>query len=121
MSQLDRQTGMMDGGANVARRYGAAINEWEAHSNNLQSKLRAATEQADNMAKQRLFAQAQLEGRTAVMQAMKNELARVCPNSPLLREDSTRKNIAGEAMAKFLLPHGYHYDKDSESVIKISP
>lgn len=125
MSLYDRQQGTFDGvaiGAGAtARRYGAAINEWEAHANHLQGKLQHATSEAEDLAKQRLFAQAQIAGLNALLQAFKDELARVSPASPLLKDDGTRKNISGTAMAKVLQAHGYHYDKKTERVTKITP
>lgn len=125
MGYDDRQQGMFDGvaiGAGAtARRYGAAIDEWEAHANHLQGKLQHATSEAEDLAKQRLFAQAQIAGLNALLQAFKDELARANPNSPLLRDDGTRKNISGDAMAKLLQANGYHYDKKTERVTKVSP
>lgn len=119
MSLLDYQQGAAAGAAGV-RRANAAIDQWEAHSNRLEAKLRAATQAAEELAKQRLFAQAQLEGRTALMEALKNELARLCPNSPLLQDESARKNINGQAMARFLRLHDYDYDIATEMVKKVS-
>lgn len=120
MNFWDRQIGAMDGAAATARNYERAIDQWENHSNQLEAKLRAATQNAEELAKQRLYAQAQLEGRTALMEALKNELARLCPNSPLLQDERARKNITGQAMAKFLRPHGYDYDITTEMVKKAS-
>ncbi len=121
MSFLDRQQGVMDGAASTARRYGAAIDQWEAHAERLQGRLQAATNQADELAKQRIFALAQVEGQTALVRALKHELARACPNSPLLREDGTRRNIQRAAMAEFLKKHGYSYDPNTTEVQKIAP
>lgn len=125
MSGYDRQQGTLDGvalGANAtARRYGAAIDEWEAHANRLQGKLRAASDEAETLAKQRLFAQAQIAGLNALVQALKDELARANPASPLLRDEDARKNISGKAMAKLLHENGYHYDKNTSRVTKIAP
>lgn len=121
MSFLDRQQGMLDGSSATARNYGAAIDQWEEHSNRLEGKLRAATQNAEELAKQRLFAQAQLEGQTAVMLVLKAELERVCPNSPLLHEDGRRTNIARAAMAQFLEQHGYNYDPKTQAVRKVGP
>lgn len=120
MSFLDRQQGMLAGSAATARNYGAAIDQWEEHSNRLEGKLRAATQNAEELAKQRLFADAQVEGLRAVIAAMENEIQRSKPNSSLLQQ-TTRKNISGEAMAKILQVHGYHYDKKTELVTKIAP
>lgn len=119
MSFLDRQQGTLDGSAATARNYGAAIDQWEAHAERLKGRLQNATEKADELAEQRLFAQAQLEGQTAVMLALKAELERVCPNSPLLREDGRRTNILRAAMAQFLKPHGYDYDPKTQAVRKV--
>lgn len=119
MSILDRQQGELDGSWATARRYDAAINEWEAHANRLQGRLQAATNQAEELAKQRLFAQAQIAGQTALVQALQHELARVCPTSPLLREDGTGTNILRSAMAQFLKPHGYNYDPQTQQVRKV--
>lgn len=119
MSLLDYQQGAAAGAAGV-RRANEAIDQWEAHSNSLKAKLCAATQTAEELGKQKLFAQAQLEGKTALLEALKNELARLCPNSPLLRDESARKNINGQAMAKFLRPHGYDYDIATEMVKKVS-
>ena len=120
MNFFDRQIGALDGAAAASRRYEGAIDQWEEHSNRLEAKLRAATQNAEELAKQKLFAQAQVEGRTALLEALKNELARVCPNSPLLQNENARKNITGQAMANFLRPHGYNYDIATEMVKKVS-
>lgn len=119
MSLYDRQQGALDGAAASARNYGHAIDQWEAHSNRLEAKLRVAAKNAEELAKQRIFAQAQLEGQTALMQALKQELARACPNSPLVREETTRKEIQREAMASFFKKNGYDYDIKTQMVKKI--
>lgn len=117
MSFFDRQQGMQQGSWDTARSYGAAINQWEAHAKRLEEKLRAATQNAEEQEKQRLFALATVEGRTALAQVFKDELARVCPTSPLLRKD-VRQDIHGAAMAQFLKQHGYDYDPQTEMVKK---
>jgi hypothetical protein len=70
------------------------------------------------LAEQRLLVQAQLEGQLAFIRALKHELARVCPNSPLLRNDGTERNIKKAAMAEYLNKNGYHYDTSTEMVKK---
>lgn len=120
MSLYDRQQGTFDGvaiGAGAtARRYGAAIDEWEAHASHLQGKLQHAISEAEDLAKQRLFSQAQVEGQSALIKALKDALAQVKPDHPLLREDGRRANIQKNAMAEFLAKHGYHYDIKNNKV-----
>lgn len=119
MSFFDRQQGMQQGSWDTARSYGAAINQWEAHAKRLEEKLRAANQNADEQAEQRLFAQAQLEGKTALARALKDELVHACPTSALLREDGTQTNIQRAAMAQFLKQHGYDYDPQTQMVRKV--
>lgn len=118
MSFLDRQQGMLDGASATARNYGAAIDQWEEHAERLKGRLQDATEKADELAEQRLFANAQVEGLRAVIAAMENEIQRLKPNSSLLQQ-STRKNIAAQRMAEFLVPHGYQYDLKNYKVSKV--
>lgn len=118
MSFLDRQQGMLDGSAATARNYGVAIDQWEEHSNRLEGKLRAATQNAEELAEQRLFADAKIEGMRAVIAAMETEIQRSKPNSSLLQR-STRNNIAAQRMAEFLIPHGYQYDRENYKVSKV--
>lgn len=119
MSLYDRQQGTLDGAAAAARNYGHAIDQWEEHSNRLEDRLRLSMQNAEELAKQRIFAQAQLEGQTALVQALKQELARACPNSPLVREEIARKEIQRTAMASFLKNNGYDYDIKTQMVKKI--
>lgn len=116
MNFWDRQIGALDGAAATARSYEAAIDQWEEHSNRLEAKLRAATQNAEE---QRIFAQAQLEGQTALVQALKQELARAQPDSPLVREEIARKEIQRTAMASFLGKNGYDYDTKTQMVRKV--
>lgn len=120
MSLYDRQQGTFDGvaiGAGAtARRYGAAIEEWEAHAESLKNRLNQAQSKAEELAEQRLFAQAQAEGQDALIKALKDALTQVCPNHPLLRDDGRRANIQKNAMAAFLAQHGYHYDTQRNKV-----
>ena len=121
MSFLDRQRGEIDGSAATARQYNSAINKWEAHANQLNGRLQNANENAEALAKLRLLEQAQNVGLKALVQALKDELARACPSSPLLRDAGIRKNISGEAMVQFFRANGYHYDKQSECATKMAP
>jgi chromosome segregation ATPase len=118
MSFLDRQQGMLDGSAATARNYGSAIDQWEAHAERLKGRLKDATEKADELAEQRLFADAKIEGLRAVIAAMETEIQRSKPNSSLLQQ-STRNNIAAQRMAEFLVPHGYQYDRENYKVSKV--
>jgi predicted nucleic acid-binding Zn-ribbon protein len=119
MSFWDRQIGAMDGSAATARKYEGAIDQWEAHSNRLEAKLRAAMQNAEELAKQKLFAQARIEGQTALVQALKQELERARPDSPLVREELARKEIQRTAIASFLKENGYDYDIKTQMVKKI--
>jgi predicted nucleic acid-binding Zn-ribbon protein len=118
MNFWDRQIGAMDGAAATARNYERAIDQWENHSNQLEAKLRAATQNAEELAKQRLYAQAQLEGQKALVQELQRELGRVGSNSALAQEENAKK-IRLSAMATFLKKHGYDYDTKTEMVRKI--
>ncbi|MHB8165267.1 MAG: hypothetical protein ACYDDT_00590 [Sulfuricella sp.] len=119
MSFLDRQQGELDGSWATARRYGAAIDEWEAHANRLQGRLQAATNQAEELEKKRLFEEANVEGLRAVISAMETEIRRSNPNSSLLQK-TTKTNIVTQRMAEFLAPQGYHYDRQTYQVSKVS-
>lgn len=118
MNLLDRQIGALDGAAATARNYEHAIDQWEEHSNRLEAKLRAATQNAEELAKQKLFAQAQLEGQKALVQELQRELGRVGSNSALAQEENAKK-IRLSAMSTFLKKHGYDYDTKTEMVRKI--
>lgn len=121
MSYLDNQQGYFDGAAVTARRYNSAIDGWEAHANDLQHRLNQASANAEELAKKRLFTEAQLEGQTALMRTLKEALALVAPDHPLLQDDSRQVNIQRAAMAKFLGDHGYHFDPVTRQVRKLSP
>lgn len=102
----------------AARRADAAIDEWEDHSNKLTQKLRKAEAGSKELAKQRLFESAKVDGLRAVISAMESEIRRLNPNSSLLNK-STRDNIAAQGMAQYLAPHGYSYDLKTFKVSKI--
>ena len=119
MSYLDNQQGFFDGAAATARRYNAAIDGWEAQANDLQRRLKQASAHAEELAKKRLFTEAQLEGQTALMRTLKDALAILSPNHPLLEDDSRQVNIQRAAMAKFLAEHGYHFDPKTREVRKL--
>lgn len=119
MSYLDNQQGYFNGAADTARRYNATINEWEAHANDLQRRLNQASSNAEELAKRKLFTQAKLEAQTALMETLKNALALIAPDHPLLQDPSRRKNIQADVMVKFLAQHGYSYDPQTDIVQKI--
>lgn len=107
-------------GRNVAaRRADAAIDEWEEHSNQLKQRLRIAETSSEDLAKQRIFESAKVDGFRAVIAAMEGEIRRLNPNSPLLQQ-ATKDNIASQRMAEYLSPHGYHYDTKTYKVTKLT-
>lgn len=108
MSSYDRQQGMFDGVAigagSTARRYGAAIDNWENYSNELEAKLAKAN--------------ASRVGIAQLVRAISAELQRVDPNNPLL-DKSRQIALVESQMVKSAAGEGYAYDPATDTIAPI--
>lgn len=97
-------------GRNVAaRRADVAIDEWESFSNDLQRKLDASEKKAVRLA-------AREAGRDAQQRALREALAKIDPQNPLLK---ALPEIGAKAMVESCANNGYSYNPGTETLRKL--